>query len=82
MAVEDLLNGRIDAAAMDDAPANDAAAKKPVKNIGIFGMPEENFGYALRKDDTELLAKVNASLKKLMASPDWEVLKKKYEEKK
>ena len=82
LAVEDLLNGRIDAAAMDDAPANDAAAKKPVKSIGIFGMPEENFGYALRMADTELLAKVNASLKKLMASPDWEVLKKKYEEKK
>lgn len=78
LAVEDILNGRIDAAAMDDAPANDAAAKKDVQVLGPFGMEEEDFGYAVRKDDTELLAKINASLKKLMASPEWEVLKKKY----
>jgi polar amino acid transport system substrate-binding protein len=79
LAVEDLLNGRIDAAAMDDAPAKDAAAKKEVQILGTFGMEQEEFGYAVRKDDQELLDKVNTSLKKLMASPDWEVLKKKYE---
>lgn len=79
LAVEDILNGRIDAAAMDDAPAHDASAKKEVQILGTFGMEEENFGYAVRKGDTELLAKVNASLKKLMASPDWQALVKKYE---
>ena len=79
LAVEDLLNGRIDAAAMDDAPAKDAAAKKEVQVLGTFGMEQEEFGYAVRKGDQELLDKVNASLKKLMASPDWEALKKKYE---
>ena len=79
LAVEDLLNGRIDAAAMNDAPARDAASKKEVQILGTFGMEQEDFGYALRKDDKELLDKVNASLKKLMASPDWEALKKKYE---
>lgn len=77
-AVEDLLNGRIDAAAMDDAPANDAASKKAVEILGTFGMPEEDFGYAVRKEDTELLEKVNASLKKLMASPYWDELAQKY----
>ena len=79
LAVEDVLNGRIDAAAMDDAPARDAASKKDVQIIGTFGMDEEEFGYAVRKEDTDLLNKVNASLKKLMASPEWETLKKKYE---
>lgn len=79
LAVEDVLNGRIDAAAMDDAPAKDAAAKKDVQILGTFGMEQEEFGYAVRKDDQALLDKVNASLKKLMASPDWEALKKKYE---
>ena len=79
LAVEDVLNGRIDAAAMDDAPARDAAAKKDVQVLGPFGMEEEEFGYAVRKEDAELLAKVNASLKKLMASPEWETMKKKYE---
>ncbi len=78
LAVEDVLNGRIDAAAMDDAPAKDAASKKDVKILGTFGMETEEFGYAVRKDDKELLDKVNASLKKLMASPTWEELKKKY----
>ncbi|NQS72203.1 MAG: amino acid ABC transporter substrate-binding protein [Desulfobulbaceae bacterium] len=79
LAVEDLLNGRIDAAAMDSAPAHDAEAKKEVKILGTFGMPEEDFGYAVRKDDAELLDKVNTSLKKLMASPYWDELIEKYE---
>ena len=70
---------RIDAAAMDDAPANDAASKKPVKVIGTFGMDDEEFGYAVRKGDAKLLEQVNASLKKLMASPEWDTLKAKYE---
>jgi len=38
LAIEDVLNGRIVAAAMDDAPALDAAKKKPVKILGGFGM--------------------------------------------
>jgi polar amino acid transport system substrate-binding protein len=79
LAVEDVLNGRIDAAAMDDAPARDAAAKKPVKLIGTFGMHEENFGYAVRKQDTDLLVKLNKGLEMLMADPYWEELKAKYD---
>jgi len=79
LAVEDVLNGRIVAAAMDDAPAKDAAKKKGVKIVGGFGMADENFGYAVRKDDTKLLETLNAGLKKLMASPQWAEFKKKYE---
>ncbi|MFO7750104.1 MAG: ABC transporter substrate-binding protein [Desulfobacteraceae bacterium] len=79
LAVEDVLNGRIAAAAMDDAPAKDAASKKPVKSIGTFGMHVEDFGYAVRKGDTELMEKINKGLEKLMASPRWEELKKKYD---
>jgi polar amino acid transport system substrate-binding protein len=79
LAVEDVLNGRIVAAAMDDAPAEDAVRKKPVKIIGGFGMHDEEFAYAVRKDDTELLNTLNEGLKRLMASPEWDELKKKYE---
>jgi polar amino acid transport system substrate-binding protein len=79
LAVEDVLNGRIDAAAMDDAPAKDAASKKDVQLVGTFGMHDEEFGYAVRKDDKELLEKVNNALTKLMASPDWSELINKYE---
>jgi polar amino acid transport system substrate-binding protein len=78
LAVEDVVNGRIIAAAMDDAPANDAAKKKPVKILGGFGMKDEDFGYAIRKEDAEFLKKVNDGLKKLMKSPYWAELKKTY----
>lgn len=82
LAVEDVLNGRIDAAAMDDAPAEDAASKKDVHILGTFGMHEEEFGYAVRKEDKELLEKVNQSLTKLMAAPEWNKLIEKYDLKK
>ena len=79
LAVEDVVNGRIAAAAMDDAPAKDAVKKKPVKIVGQFGMDQEDFGYAVRKEDTELLNKLNEGLKRLMASPYWEELISKFE---
>ena len=79
LAVEDILNGRIVAAAMESAPAKDAISKKDVKSIGEFGMESDEFGYAVRKDDPELLGKVNAALKKFMSSPDWDALVKKYD---
>ncbi|MCF8063239.1 MAG: ABC transporter substrate-binding protein [Deltaproteobacteria bacterium] len=79
LSVEDVVNGRIVAAAMDDAPAVDAVKKKPVKILGRFGMPDESFGYAVRKEDKELLETLNEGLRRLMASPYWEELKSKYE---
>jgi polar amino acid transport system substrate-binding protein len=78
LAIEDVINGRIVAAAMDDAPAFDASKKKPVKILGGFGMKDEEFGYAVRKEDAEFLKKVNDGLKKLMKSPYWAELKKNY----
>jgi polar amino acid transport system substrate-binding protein len=79
LAVEDVLNGRIDAAAMDDAPAEDAVSKKDVEIVGTFGMHEEEFGYAVRKEDKELLEKINKALAKLMTTPTWDALIEKYE---
>jgi polar amino acid transport system substrate-binding protein len=78
LAVEDVVNGRIAAAAMDDAPAKDAMRKKPVKILGTFGMHDENFAYAVRKEDAELLKMLNEGLEKLMADPYWEELKATY----
>jgi len=78
LAIEEVINGRIIAAAMEDAPALDAAIKKPVKIIGGFGMSDKEFGYAVRKEDTEFLKKLNEGLKKLMKSHYWDELKKIY----
>lgn len=75
MMVEDLLNGRIDAAAMDSAPANDAIGKgKPVKLAGTFAA-DDLFAVALRKDNAELAKTINDGYKLLMADPYWEELK-------
>jgi polar amino acid transport system substrate-binding protein len=78
LAIEEVINGRIIAAAMEDAPALDAAIKKPVKIIGGFGMSDKELGYAVRKEDTEFLKKLNEGLKKLMKAPYWDELKKTY----
>lgn len=79
LAIEDVVNGRIVAAAMDDAPAKDAVRKKPVQIIGKFGMPDEEFGYAVRKEDAELLNTLNDGLKQIKMDPIWDEMKKKYE---
>ncbi len=78
LAVEDLLNGRIEAIAMDSAPANDAISKgKPVKIACTFA-EDHVFGVAIRKDDTELLNIVNEGYRKLKADPYWKELEAKY----
>lgn len=78
-ALEDVVKGRITGAAMDDAPARDAAKKMPVKILGGFGMADEHFGYAVRKEDARLLEMLNDGLTRLMASPHWAELKKQFE---
>lgn len=78
MAVEDLLNGRVDAVGLDSAPAEDAIRKgKAIQQIGTFG-PEDLFGVALRKDDAELAKLVNEGYKLLKADPYWNELQEKF----
>lgn len=78
MIIGDLLNGRVDAAAMNDAPANDAIKNGvAVKVAGPMGYPE-NYGCAVRKGDAEILKKLNEGYKMLKADPKWAELKAKY----
>lgn len=77
LAIEDVINGRIDAAAMDIAPAQDAQRVKPIEVVGTFTDPEY-FGIAVRKEDKELLETINKGLALLKADPYWEELKAKY----
>ncbi|MBQ7618259.1 MAG: amino acid ABC transporter substrate-binding protein [Desulfovibrio sp.] len=78
LAIEDVLNGRIDAAFMDELPADDAIAKGAlVKKIGTYGLPDD-FGVAMRMSDLKLRQLIDEGYKKLMADPYWEELKKKY----
>lgn len=78
LAVEDLLNGRIQAALMDELPADNAIRTgRPVKKAGTHGEPD-NFGVAMRKDDKELHQLINEGYKKLMVDPYWQELQRKY----
>ena len=77
MAIEDLLNGRVDAVGLDSAPAEDAMRKgKAIKEIGKFG--EDDFAVAIRKEDAELAKLINEGYKLLMADPYWNELQIKY----
>ena len=78
LAAQDVLNGRVDAAVMNDAPAAAAAAKIDVKIIGEAGIPNEVFAIGVAKDDPETLKMINDGLTKIMADPYWQVLIEKY----
>ncbi|HWQ67582.1 MAG TPA: ABC transporter substrate-binding protein [Methanospirillum sp.] len=77
LAVEDLAAGRIDVVMYDSTVMNDIIAGKPVMKVGMIETNEQ-FGIAVRKDDTVLLEKLDAGLTHLMASPDWKALIQKY----
>jgi polar amino acid transport system substrate-binding protein len=79
MAIEDLVNGRIDGAAVDSAPADEAMnkGKKPIKVVGDFAEPDD-FGVAIRNEDSELRGKINKGYELLKKDPFWETLKAKY----
>ncbi|MDD1675581.1 MAG: basic amino acid ABC transporter substrate-binding protein [Methanomicrobiales archaeon] len=74
----DLQNKRIDSAIYDTPPLLDAIADKPLMKIGDIDTGED-YGVAVRKSDTELLALINDGLTKLMNDPYWETLKQKYD---
>jgi polar amino acid transport system substrate-binding protein len=78
LAAQDVKNGRLDAAVMNDAPAAEAAAKLGLKVIGLAGLPPEIFAVGVNKDDEATLKLINAGLTKLMASPYWQELIDKY----
>jgi polar amino acid transport system substrate-binding protein len=79
LAIEDLINGRIDGAAIDSAPANDAMnrGKKPIKVAGEFAK-SDTFGVAVRKEDAALLDMINKGYVLLKADPYWQELQDKY----
>lgn len=79
LAIQDLVNGRIDGAAIDQAPADEAMTKgkMPVKVIGDFAKPDD-FGVALRNGDKELLELVNKGYGMLKKDPYFKVLQDKY----
>ncbi len=78
LALTDLQNGRVDAVMYDVPVIRTSIEGKPLKVLGTIPTGEE-YGVAVRKEDTALLADINEGLTKLMASEKWDELKEKYE---
>jgi polar amino acid transport system substrate-binding protein len=79
LSLEDVKIGRIDGSGMDSSIAGEVMKDKPFKVAGTFDAPPENYGYAVRKNEPELLKTLNQGLKLLMADPYWKELKAKYD---
>jgi polar amino acid transport system substrate-binding protein len=80
MAIEEVANGRADAATVSNTALKEAVDKGlPVKSIGSYGQPDVDYGYAVRKEDSQLQDTLNEGLKRLKASPYWDELVKKWD---
>ena len=78
LAVNDLVNGRIDFAMMDDVMVEDAVRKgQPIRIIGVINT-DEFYGIAVRKEDTKLKALLDEGIKRLQKSARWDELIEKY----
>ncbi|NYT06360.1 MAG: amino acid ABC transporter substrate-binding protein [Methanomicrobiales archaeon] len=78
LVVTDLGNKRIDASIYDRPPHMKAIEGKPLHIIGEIYTGEE-YGVAIRKEDTALLATINDGLTMLMNDPYWDELLVQYE---
>jgi len=72
-AIEDLLIGRVDAAVMDEPTAKTAIAGRNAAIVGTIDTGEI-YGYAVRKDDAELISLLNEGLELIQADPEWDRL--------
>ena len=76
-AVQDLRIGRIDAVVVDEPVGNAFAEDDTTKVIYVIST-EESFGLGVKKENTELLQKINQALEDYMTSEEWNNLVLKY----
>lgn len=78
-AVQELLNNNADAAVMDDLVASEAISRNSgLKMIEITDAEVENYGIGVKKENTELLEKINAALEALRNNGKLAELTQKY----
>lgn len=63
--LQELRSGRIDAAVLDNAPAETYIKTNPDLKMLDTKLSEENYAIAMRKDRTDLLDQVNATIKRV-----------------
>ena len=77
-AVQALLQGKIDAVMIDNEPAKIYVQKNPELKIIDEAFTVEEYAFAIAKDNTALLEKVNAAIDKLKASGKLDEIVNKY----
>jgi polar amino acid transport system substrate-binding protein len=77
LAIIDLTNGNLDAVVIDK-PVGDAFAEDDDKEVAYVIDSDEEYGLAVKKGNSELLAELNQGLADLMGTQDWTDLIKKY----
>jgi polar amino acid transport system substrate-binding protein len=77
LAVQDLVNGRIDAVIVDSPVAQTLSR---MYNVEVSAIIEtgERYGFAVRKGNTELLNALNSALQEVLSSPEWSEIIAKY----
>ena len=75
--VQDLVNGKLDAAMIDTPVAQSFTKQYPV-TISATIDTGQRFALAVNKDDTQLLNQLNAALQQLLNSPEWDKLVSKW----
>ena len=79
LAVQELLNNNADAVVMDDLVASKAINRNPgLKMIVINDIETEYYGIGVKKENTELLEKINQALETLKTSGKLTELTQKY----
>ncbi len=78
-AVQELLNNNADAAVMDDLVASEAISRNPeLKMVEITDIETEYYGIGVKKENTELLEKINEALEVLANNGKLAELTQKY----
>lgn len=77
-AVMDLKNGKIDAVVIDNFPAQKYVENNPELKIVEGDFEEEYYAMAVKKGNTELLEKINATLQKLIDDGTYQEILDKY----
>jgi polar amino acid transport system substrate-binding protein len=77
MSVIGVQAGEVDTAIFDEITMGNYIRDSPLKIIGSVNTSEQ-YGVAVRKEDTELLQIMNEGLAELKASPKWQELIDKY----
>lgn len=79
-AITEMINGKADAVIIDSSPAKSFLAQYVDKIVQVpnLEMANEEYGIAVKKGDTALLAKINDALKKMKADGTFDKIYKQY----